>query len=77
MAFADALKVANSSKGPPCTIAVTMDRMSDADAKAFRSALDDPNIRHTVIARALQAEGFAIKAATVSRHRAGECKCGR
>lgn len=77
MGFADTLGSVDRPpiKGPPCGLLTVLDQMGDADAKALQSALDDPKIGSTAIARALRAEGFRVGRGTVARHRAGDCTC--
>jgi hypothetical protein len=74
MALADALDtaVASQTKGPTCTLCVTVNKLSDADKAALDAALES-ELTHAVIARALQSEGHNVKTGTVARHRRFEC----
>lgn len=79
MGFAQALdaeKLKATRKGPTCSVTATLAVMSDADAKAFQAALDDPAIAHKTLSRALRSEGHNVADGTIRRHRNGECQCG-
>lgn len=52
-----------------------IDALDGDDLAVLRAALADAGITGTAIASALQGEGHDIKAATVNRHRKGECSC--
>lgn len=78
MAFADALNAEVKRtiiKGPPCSVGVTLDVMSQTDADALQEALHNPNVASMDIVRALNAEGYRVGANAVSRHRRGHCNC--
>lgn len=61
------------NKGPTCTVCELLRTLDADDLAALTDALDDASLAHTQIYRALRAEGYTIKANTVSRHRRGEC----
>lgn len=77
MGFADALTEADKPpvKGPRCSVGVTLDEMSETDAQALQSALDNPGVRHSTIADALNAEGYRIGRDAIQRHRRDQCQC--
>jgi alpha-glucuronidase len=53
-----------------CQAIPTLDK---ADREGLLASLSDPAMTAAGISRALRAEGYTIKANTVSRHRRGEC----
>lgn len=74
MSLAEQLAKASNtrSKGPTCVMCTTVPTLAKADREALDAALES-DLPHTVIARALQAEGYNVKATSVARHRRFEC----
>jgi hypothetical protein len=74
MALAEQLAKAATAqpKGPTCVMCLTVPTLSKEDRAALDAAMDS-DIAHTAIARALQAEGYNVKATSVARHRRYEC----
>lgn len=58
-----------------CGVGLLLQKLPDEDVTVLRDALDNPDIGHSTIARALQAEGHQSAKGTVGKHRRGECKC--
>ena len=78
MGFADTLEQHGARplvKGPSCSVRDTLDKMDAADAAALQAALDNPEVRHSVIVDALNAEGWRIGRDAVQRHRRDLCQC--
>ena len=65
------------AKGPTCTVTVLLSTMDDDDADLLRKAMANPYAPTTAIAAALADQGYRITAATLQRHRRGECRCAR
>ena len=76
MGLADALAMERMPKGPKCSVGQLLESLPDGEAVVLADALGDPLLTGTVIARALAAEGYNAKPATVLRHRRGDCLCG-
>ena len=74
MALADALKAeTRAQNGPKCSLCALLPTMTKDDATALQSALSDFGVHGTQIARALQHEGYDVRAHVVTRHRRGDC----
>lgn len=66
-----------SRKGPPCTVGLLLEFMSDDDRTALVAALADPSIESRTIWRVLIDEGHEISDTPIGRHRNGVCQCSR
>jgi hypothetical protein len=75
MGLFDEMKSESVMKGPPCSISLILEEMTDADRSDFALACEDWTIPGTVIAKVLQRKGFSVKAESLRRHRKGECRC--
>ena len=64
-------------KGPPCTVGLLMDFMTEDDRAALVAALADPAIESRTIWRVLVEEGHEISDTPIGRHRRGMCLCSR
>ena len=74
MGLKDALaNETRTRKGPRCTVCALLDTLPADDAAVLGNALANPVIHGSQIARALQAEGHAVRSQTVVRHRRGDC----
>jgi hypothetical protein len=74
----NAIKSAPASlPGPKCGVYTLRTVLSDADRKDLDVALTDIMISNKAIMMALNARGFSIGLQSVSRHRRGDCSCGR
>jgi hypothetical protein len=74
MALADALKAETKThNGPSCSLCALIPTMPKDDAASLAAALSDFGVHGTQIARALQHEGYDIRAHVVTRHRRGDC----
>ena len=74
MGLKDALEA--QTRGRPgfrCAVCKLLDDLPTEDAEALRTALLDPQVQGSQIARALVSEGHEIKQNTVTRHRRGDC----
>lgn len=60
-----------------CPMAKQLVRMPDDVRGDLDTAMEDPNIRHVAIARALTANGFPVSEKGVAAHRRGTCACAR
>jgi hypothetical protein len=74
MTFLDDAR-AVAARGPRCTMGALLEALSATENAEVQEALDDPTIHGSGIARALLARGHKMSAATVNRHRAGDCSC--
>lgn len=66
-----------ATSGPRCGISRATETLSSEDRQALEAALGNHNLTHAQISRGLRANGYAVSAGTISRHRAGDCACGR
>jgi hypothetical protein len=74
MALKDALQAeTRAHNGPQCSLCALIPTMSKDDAAALLAALSDFGVHGTQIARALQHEGYDVRAHVVTRHRRGDC----
>lgn len=74
MGLKDALEANKTMhRGPKCTLCILLNKMDPKEQAVLQSALDDEAYTHAAIGRALQAEGYAITANTVQRHRSRGC----
>jgi len=64
-------------KGPPCSVALILDKLDPDDRAALEAWLDNPLKRHSLIAAALKKNGHPIQDSTIGRHRNGKCICVR
>jgi len=62
-------------KGPACSVATTLEHLSDDDRAALIAVLADTRWRSTDISAQLEAEGIPLMPSTIARHRRGACKC--
>ncbi|MFJ5532475.1 hypothetical protein [Streptomyces sp. NPDC093261] len=77
MSLADRLNALEPGpRRPVCSIRTAGEAMSKADRQALTDFLADRRYSGRQISDALRAEGFAVSAITVNRHRRGECSCG-
>lgn len=77
MSLKDALQTERASgiyRGPSCAVCVLTSELPKDESAALAAALAEATMTHAAISRALRAEGYAIRANTVSRHRKGECR---
>lgn len=72
----DALRAETRSQGPECTIGKALRRMSPENAEKVQAALDNDDVKTSVIARALRAIGVTVAEQTLGRHRRKGCSCG-
>ena len=63
-------------KGPPCSMGVILDALTDDERAQMLEAFDDKAITGAVIADVLSRHGHKITGPTVIRHRQGRCACG-
>lgn len=77
MALLDAINAARPTVSKSiCGVRRVLAEMSQADAADFKSALQNPVIESSAIAKGVSvALGAKISAASVARHRKGECSC--
>jgi len=77
MALLDAINAARPAVSKSiCGVRRVLSDLSEADAADFKSALDNPAIESTAIAKGVVAAlGVKLAAPSVARHRKGECSC--
>lgn len=68
-----------SSKGERCRMNTILAAAGPKDRATIEAWLADQTIEHARIARAIdgQINGIRVSATSVSRHRRGECQCGK
>jgi len=69
-----------NSKGPnrvKCSVWLVLSELSEQDKDDLVAALDNPNIKATVIATVLTNRGYVISDFSVRRHKLKRCACGR
>lgn len=66
----------NNRPGTVCGIAKMYEVLEPDDAEALKTAVNDPMVKATAIARALKGRGHQINESVVTRHRRKECVCG-
>lgn len=64
------------AKGPRCTVARIVAKLSGADLEAFTAALANPDYTASGISQALADEDLHLHESTIQRHRRGACSCG-
>ena len=62
-------------KGPPCSVSLMLQEMTEQDRTEFEMACADLSIPGTIIAKVLSRKGFDVKAESSRRHRKGDCRC--
>lgn len=79
MSLAERLQATGRGQGMPCSIAVVLRELPEADADALRAALDAPwrIVGHAKIEADLAAEGHPVGVGAVGKHRRGSCRCTR
>lgn len=65
------------SHGPSCGMTTLLTTLEPKIRTEFLEVLKDQTIRHKTFSRWAEKRGMRISADTVSRHRRGECGCGR
>ena len=65
------------TKRQRCGIALALEALAPEDAAKLRAALAEPGITGAGISRWLIAKKHRIGPQVVTRHRSGECSCGR
>lgn len=77
MALLDAINAARPTNSKAvCGVRRVLQGLSAADSSDLKSALDNPAIEHTAIAKGVAvALGLKLAPPSVGRHRKGECSC--
>ena len=60
-----------------CRVEIIRSAMTTADVTDLDDALADVTITAAAIERVLARKGIKIKSASITRHRRGECTCGK
>lgn len=67
--------------GSRCGVAELLDRIPKPDRAALEVAMADSNVQHSQLMRAVKKEyedqGWVLSRTSVTRHRRGECSCGK
>lgn len=74
--FSDIMS-SGASSGPRCGVTRISEVLTDEDRQALEAALSNVQLTHAQISRGLRTNGYTVSAGTISRHRAGDCACGR
>ena len=77
MALTDHRPKPGRTRGPLCSVLLTLTELDEADRAELQSWLDDPRITSESIWTSLANAGHRVGKQTVGRHRRGECGCGR
>lgn len=74
----DAIKQENdtSQKKPKCHVAKVLESLSDEDRADLLAALEQPDLRSTVIAKVLTNRGYPVSEFSIRRHKLKRCQCG-
>lgn len=68
-------------RGPRCSIALLLEKLTDAEKTALIGAIDNSNLTYSSIARALNRAGHKVLPTTIKRHRqrgtSDGCRCAR
>lgn len=62
-------------KGPPCTVGLALEQMTEQDKADFLDACADFSIAGTTICRVLARHGYTVRPEALRRHRKKECRC--
>lgn len=79
MSLADALNATDRPRlahGPRCSIAAILAKLDGKDQAALLTALGDPEVQGSWLARVLTDQGHRVNGNTVNRHRRRDCSCG-
>lgn len=72
----DNVQQMTARKGPRCSVAVVQEALGVQDAQDFASLVKNREVQAAAISRALREGGYRVPAATLQRHRRGDCNCG-
>lgn len=76
--LAEAISRHRPEHGLPCGVAAVLAVLNKKDRDELASALSDPSIQHTTLARAIKdAYGAEVTQNTMGKHRRGDCRCSR
>lgn len=74
--FLDLVKAESQRPGTECRIGTILKRLNKAEQAELRSALES-HFSAAAIARALRKMDLDCKPGSITRHRRGECICGK
>ncbi len=63
-------------KGPPCTVSIALEALDDEHREKVEAAMLYGKTGRAIALRLTEWSGVAVRAHTINRHRAGECRCG-
>lgn len=63
------------SKPTRCPVGKALEAMSEEDATAMRSALEDQSIEHVVLTSVFNKNGYLMGNKAVPSHRGSRCSC--
>lgn len=74
----DAIKQENDTglNKPKCHVAKVLESLSDEDRADLLAALEQRELRATVIAKVLTNRGYPISEFSIRRHKLQRCQCG-
>lgn len=73
--LADLLEESRTPRRQECPVASILGRLSEEDRATLLEALDNPDLYHTEITRALNSMGYQLHRHAVSYHRRRICPC--
>lgn len=66
-----------SNQGLECSVSILLRNLRGNELAEFEDALADSTISHTLLERALRAEGHYVGTGTIGKHRRGDCRCSK
>lgn len=75
--FAERARAQARRAGAVCTVSIVLSSMEPGYRAEVEEALADPTIQGTAISRVLAQDSFKVSGLTISRHRRGDCVCGK
>lgn len=74
----DEIKRENSTvkNRPKCGVALVLSELLDVDRADLLEALENKNLRSSVISKVLKSRGFYVSEFSIRRHKLKRCLCG-
>ena len=74
--FTEAINRDRPQRGSTCQVKMLLSTLDAKNRAEVVAALEDPDVMHAAISRALRSElDVKVAAGTIGRHRNGECRC--
>jgi hypothetical protein len=75
--LAAAIAANAKKKGTRCTVRTLLDNLPVGERADLQAALDNPIVAASAISRGLASVGYEVGQHVITRHRRGDCLCGR